>query len=330
MANVQMIKPCGNTTDPMSLYHYLGRFIQWCKVTNLAESTIQARTSSLRNFIIWCDDRGLIRPQEITRPILESYQRHLFYSRQRNGQPIGIACQVSYLSHIRALFSWLAKANHILYNPASDLDMPRVNHRLPKNILTAQEAEAIINQPDITTTLGLRDRAILEVFYSTGIRRSELARLKTTSIDYARGTILIEQGKGNKDRIIPIGMRALKWIDQYINTARTELEIGLSGGYMFLGNHGKKATLGTISCLVTKYIKQADIGKAGSCHLFRHTMATLMLENGADIRYIQAILGHATLETTQIYTQVSISKLKEIHTATHPAKDKANKESKPA
>lgn len=320
ISKYQSLKPIGNTQNPDSLYYFLLRFIKSCETSGIADSTIYARTSSLRKFIIWCDDRGLVTPQDITRPILERYQRHLFLSRQQNGKPISIACQVNYLSHIRSFFSWLAKSNYILYNPASDLDTPKINRRLPKNILSISEAEAIINQPDTNTILGLRDRAILEVFYSTGIRRSELANLKTTDIDYDRGTVLIQQGKGNKDRMIPIGERALSWIEKYMTQARIELEIGLSDNYLFLGNHGKAATLGTISLLVSKYIKQADIGKTGSCHLFRHTMATLMLENGADIRYIQAMLGHANLETTQIYTQVSISKLKSVHTATHPAK----------
>ena len=317
----QSLKPIGNTQNPDSLYYFLLRFLRWCEVTGIADSTIYARTSSLRMFILWCDDRGLITPQDITRPILERYQRHLFLSRQHNGKPISVACQANYISHIKALFRWLTKSNYILYNPASDLDMPKVNHRLPKNILSIGEAETIMNQPDIQTTLGLRDRTILEVFYSTGIRRGELMKLKTTDLDYERGTLFIEQGKGNKDRIIPIGERALMWIEKYIREVRIELEIGLSDNYLFLGKHGKAITLGTISFIVSKYTKQADIGKTGSCHLFRHTMATLMLENGADIRYIQAMLGHATLETTEIYTQVSISKLKSVHTATHPAKD---------
>ena len=140
-------------------------------------------------------------------------------------------------------------------------------------------------------------------------------------LDVERGTIIVRQGKGKKDRMIPIGERALAWIERYLVEVRPGLLIGdKSGDTLFLNNLGEPFSPNRMTQLVREYVLAADIGKRGSCHLFRHTMATLMLENGADIRYIQAMLGHVKLETTQIYTQVSIRKLKEIHTATHPAR----------
>ena len=193
---------------------------------------------------------------------------------------------------------------------------------MPKHILTASDAETILNQPDTNTITGIRDRAIMEVLYSTGMRRMELVNLKTTDIDIDRGTILIRHGKGDKDRMIPIGERAIQWIEKYLNECRPELAIGMSENILFLNTYGEEIGLTWLSRIVRNYIDKANINKTGSCHLFRHTMATLMLENGADIRYIQAMLGHAKLDTTQIYTQVSIQKLKDIHTATHPAKNK--------
>ena len=132
---------------------------------------------------------------------------------------------------------------------------------------------------------------------------------------------MVRQGKGKKDRMIPIGERALAWIERYLVEVRPSLLVGdKSGDTLFLNNHGRPFSLDCMTQLVRKYVTAADIGKHGSCHLFRHTMATLLLENGADIRYIQEMLGHAELETTQIYTLVSIRKLKEIHTASHPAR----------
>ena len=144
--------------------------------------------------------------------------------------------------------------------------------------------------------------------------------LSLFDLDRERGTVMIRQGKGKKDRMIPIGERALAWIDRYLESARPDLVIGRNNATLFLTNAGESFTPDRLTQLVRGYVNAADTGKSGSCHLFRHTMATLMLENGADIRYIQAMLGHAELSTTQIYTQVSIRKLKEIHTATHPAK----------
>jgi integrase/recombinase XerD len=180
-----------------------------------------------------------------------------------------------------------------------------------------------MRQPSLEEPRGIRDRAILEVLYSTGMRRRELIGLQLFDFDRECGTVMIRQGKGKKDRMIPIGERALGWIDRYQNEVRPELVVGRDPATLatlFLTHTGEPFTPNRLTQLVRGYVQAADLGKSGSCHLFRHTMATLMLENGADIRYIQAMLGHAELSTTQIYTQVSIRKLKEIHTATHPGK----------
>ncbi|MGH8241662.1 MAG: tyrosine-type recombinase/integrase, partial [Steroidobacteraceae bacterium] len=163
---------------------------------------------------------------------------------------------------------------------------------------------------------------ILETLYSTGMRRRELMGLSLFDLDRERGTVMIRQGKGKKDRMIPIGERAVRWIDRYQNEVRPGFVVR-DHATLFLTHTGEPFTPNRLTQLVREYIRAADLGKSGSCHLFRHTMATLMLENGADIRYIQAMLGHAELSTTQIYTQVSIRKLKEIHSATHPGKVRA-------
>ncbi len=169
--------------------------------------------------------------------------------------------------------------------------------------------------------MGLRDRAILETFYSTGVRRVELSNLTVFDIDRERGTVLVNQGKGKKDRIIPIGDRALLWIEKYKQESRPKLLVsGRPTNILFLTHFGESFTLDRLSQMVQEYIALADIGKQGSCHMFRHTMATLMLENGCDLRFIQMMLGHANLSTTEIYTQVSVKKLVEMHRATHPAK----------
>jgi integrase/recombinase XerD len=202
------------------------------------------------------------------------------------------------------------------------LDLPRGKIRLPKCVLTASEAEQVINQPNVNEKLGIRDRAILETFYSTGIRRRELVNLRPVDLDLERGTVVIWQGKGHKDRVIPIGDRATAWIERYEVEVRPGLLIGDSAAdVLFLTHLGKPFDPNQMTSLVGDYVKAAEIGKQGACHLLRHSMATLMHENGAGIRYIQEMLGHASLETTQIYTRVSIRKLKEVHTNTHPARN---------
>jgi len=306
--------------DPQGLAAYVLRYLEWLQVHNYAAPTVQNRQSYLGVFVAWCTDRGLATPKEITKPILERYQRSLYTHRKANGEPLTFRAQHARLIPVRAFFKWCAKQNYLLYNPASELELPRLEHRLPKHVLTKSEVEQVLSQPDTTESMGLRDRAILEVFYSTGMRRSELMGLGLFDLDRERGTVMIRQGKGKKDRMIPIGERAIAWIDRYQTQVRPELVIARGNATLFLTQAGEAFTPDRLTQLVRGYVNAADIGKTGSCHLLRHTMATLMLENGADIRYIQAMLGHAELSTTQIYTQVSIRKLKEIHSATHPAK----------
>ena len=321
----------GPKNDPGSLYYLMRAFLGWLQERHYSANTIENREKYMRYFILWCDERGLTRPQEITRPILERYQRYLYLYRKKDGQPLSTRSQSTRIVPLRAWFKWLTKSNRILYNPAADLDLPRMERRLPRHILTEQEADRVMNVPDVSTLLGLRDRAILETLYSTGMRRSELVYLQQFDLDYERGTVMIRQGKGKKDRMIPIGDRALAWIAQYRDTVRPQFALPSpladphslpehDGGILFLTTQGKPLHPNQLSKAVRDMITAAQITKTGSCHLFRHTMATLMLENGADIRFIQAMLGHAELNTTQIYTQVAIVKLKEIHTLTHPAR----------
>ena len=186
--------------------------------------------------------------------------------------------------------------------------------------MTATETERVLDMPDVETQLGLRDRAILETLYSTGMRRMELLGLRIHDLDEERGTLFIQQGKGKKDRIAPIGERALQWIERYVVEVRPHWLFEAGQQTLFLTREGMPISPSRLTQIVGSYVAASDISKEGSCHLFRHTAATLMLENGADIRYIQALLGHARLETTEVYTQVSIRRLKEVHSMTHPAR----------
>src|SRR5262249_15785120 len=156
----------------------LGKFLEWLAVHNFADQTIICRREYLRGFIAWAEQRGLNQPREVTKPILERYQRFLFHYRKANGQPLTFRSQLNRLLPIRAWFKWLARYNHILYNPASELELPKLEQRLPKYVLTASEAEQVLALPKIDEPLGLRDRAILETLYSTGMRRMELLNLK--------------------------------------------------------------------------------------------------------------------------------------------------------
>ncbi|PCH62787.1 MAG: hypothetical protein COC09_02915 [Gammaproteobacteria bacterium] len=169
------------------------------------------------------------------------------------------------------------------------------------------------------TVSGVRDRTMIETLYNTGMRRMELVNLTLYDIDYRRGAVWIRQGKNQKDRFIPIGNSALSWITKYQDDARAELVLEPDNGTLFLTDYGERFKRDALSNLVKRYLIKAGITTLGSCHLFRHACATHMLENGADIRFIQQLLGHEDLSTTEIYTHVSIDILKAIHQATPPS-----------
>ncbi|MDB5341900.1 MAG: recombinase XerD [Schlesneria sp.] len=328
----------GNPDDPQGCLVLMKKYLEWMLIRNYSVHTVDTRRLYLGFFIRWAEDRGIVQPCEVTKQVIQRYQRFIYHYRKRNGDPLSVRSQHGRLIPIRAWFKWLARENYILFNPASEIELPKLEYRLPKHVLTSGEAEQVIAQANLKTSLGVRDRAILETLYSTGIRRRELTNLHVYDLDPDRGTIVVRQGKGRKDRMIPIGERALAWISKYQDEVRPTLVVGHnSEDVLFLSHLGQQIDPDALTLLVRRYVEHSEIGKKGSCHLFRHTMATLMHDNGADIRFIQAMLGHSKLTTTEIYTQVSIKKLKEIHTATHPARlkpqtppKKRNSKPKPA
>ncbi|AWH87798.1 site-specific tyrosine recombinase XerC [Limnobaculum parvum] len=312
--------PVGPIDHPKSLYTLLLKFIIWRRERNWSETTLKVQTHHLYHFILWANEHGLHYAGDITRPVLERYQRHLYQYRKANGEPLSSRTQRTALDPLKGWFSWMARGNLILANPAADLELPRAEKHLPRHIMSVEEIERVLAQADVSTPLGLRDRALMEVLWSTGIRRGEVAMLDMYSVNADRRTLIVRQGKGKKDRIIPIGERALKWVEQYKYKVRSELVINPEVNELFVAADGM-AGLGVngITNAIGHYIRAAEISQWGSCHLFRHAMATQMLENGADLRWIQAMLGHADVSSTQIYTQVSIKALQSVHTSTHPA-----------
>ena len=302
----------------LSLFEqYLQAYADWRGATGISEQTINRQGYLLRQFIRWCEDRGLHDPQAITLNIIERYQRHLYHYRRENGQALSLGAQRNRLTPLKGFFAWLVRERYIAFNPASELQLPRPHKRLPKAILTESEIGAVLDAA-LDGVYGLRDRAIIETLYATGIRRNELAHLKCDDIDLQQGTLMVREGKGKKDRLLPIGQRACGWIGRYVEALRPELVTGTDPGWLFLTEYGEVMIDKRLSERVKRLLQKAGIDKPGACHLFRHAMATRMLENGADIRFIQAMLGHADISTTQVYTQVAISQLKAVYGRTHP------------
>ena len=302
------------------LYALLLKHLEDLQVRGYSEYTVKNRRVHIGFFLDWANERGFTEPMEVTRTVLEAYQRHVFHYRKKNGEPLSFTGQHDRLVPLRVWFKWMARHHHILHNPASELELPRLGMRLPKAVLTAAEADRIIEQTDVHDPLGLRDRAILETLYSTGMRRLETGEPEAVGPrpGARHGNHPPRQGQEGPHyphrrprrgvgaqvpgRIAPAtGERARR-------PGRLPVEC-------------RRAVLARLPHRDGARLRgAAKIGKRGACHLFRHTMATLMLEGGADIRFIQAMLGHADLKTTQIYTHVAIRQLQEIHRATHPAK----------
>ena len=308
----------GAPSDLRGLTAAMRRYLEHLGVRGYRPQGIATAERYIRDFIGWADERGVTHPQQVTRQVLERYQRWLYHYRKRDGSPLSVAGQRCKLVPLRGFFRWLTKAAEIPANPAADMELPRKLKRLPRVVLTAEEAERVMACVDLGSPIGLRDRAMLELLYATGVRRHELAGLELGDIEAERGVMLIREGKGGKDRLLPLGERALYWVSEYLERGRPLLSWNAEDKTLFLSAEGKRISPLWLSTLIAKRVDAAELGKRGGCHLWRHTMATLMLEGGADLRFIQAMLGHAELSTTQIYTQVAIRQLQAVHAMTHP------------
>lgn len=220
------------------------------------------------------------------------------------------------ISTLRKFYQYLAREGRIQKDPMLQIDSPKQGRHLPA-VLSSEEIERLLKTPDTSTPLGLRDRAILEVLYATGLRVSELVHLKLTDLHLSLGLIQT-LGKGDKERIIPIGDVAVDWINQYLERSRNRLTKGKDSPYLFVNFHGNGLTRQGIWKNLKVIVQAARIDKDVTPHTLRHSFATVLLENGADLRIVQELLGHSDISTTQIYTHISKKHLTEVYQRSHP------------
>ncbi|MFC6171517.1 site-specific tyrosine recombinase XerD [Loigolactobacillus jiayinensis] len=221
------------------------------------------------------------------------------------------------VSSLRKFYRYLLETEQITIDPMQQVDSPKKQQHLPQ-VLSQNEIKRLLAVPDTTTALGIRDRAILEVLYATGLRVSELTHLKLAELHLSLGLIQTI-GKGDKERLIPIGDVAIDWINRYLETSRpTFLKSGQSEPILFLNHYGRPFTRQGIWKNLKQMVKAAGIDKDITPHTLRHSFATHLLENGADLRVVQELLGHADISTTQIYTHVSQKHLREAYNRYHP------------
>ena len=296
----------------------LKRYFTDLLMHNWAATTVHRRRYSLGLFLKWAADRGVQSVTECTPELIEAYRRHLYEHRaKRTDKPIRFATQASYLNAVKHWCGWLVEQGWLESDPSLKIKLPKEEHRLPAAYLTLEEVEMVIHSIDLTTDTGIRDRSIFETFYSTAMRRMELVNLQLDDLDCDRGLIMIRQGKGRKDRVVPIGKRAIGWLEKYLYESRPRL-LKEPSETVYLSSLGNTFNPVTLAQIVRGYFNANGITRRGACHMLRHTAATLMMEGGADLRSLQTLLGHASLNTTQIYTHVTIDRLREVHAKTHP------------
>ncbi len=311
-----------NKSEPMPptrLNVLIDRWIVFLEEKNYSARTFAGYRWSVRQFSLWAAERGIEDPKDVTKAMLESYQRWLFrYRQQKNQQPLSIKSQRDRVQHLQQFFSWLCKRDELSANPSSDLELPRAIKRQLPRALSQQEMKEVLNLPDVGGVLGIRDRAILELFYATGLRRSELVHLDLSDYQASKRALLVRQGKGKKDRFLPVGMQAAQWLAKYLDESRPRLVLEHGEQAFFISGYGTRLSDSYLGAYVRKILTACGVKLPGSCHLLRHTFATHLLEGGADVRIIQQLLGHENLETTSLYTQVSVEHLREVYENSHP------------
>ena len=272
----------------------------------------------LRDFRDWACHQEVHSLGGLNQDLLRHYQCFVFEYRKRDGCPLAAASKLATLVPLRGWLRWLAGQGIVSATLVEVIELPVADQALPRVLLSVVDVEKVAAIPATDSPRGLRDRVIMELLYATGIRRMELAQLEISDLDLTRGILRVRNGKGRKDRRLPIAARARNWLLAYLERGRPLLPGATGSEVLFPSRNGSSLSLTWLSTLVSTYVRRAGLQKPGSCHLFRHSMATLMLDGGADIRYIQVMLGHAQLSTTQIYTQVSMARLEQVYLTTHP------------
>jgi len=282
-----------------------------------AERTAPQYVAEIHVFLDWLEARGLDL-HEVRTEDLMAYQADLYAARKKDGKPYAASSHHGRLIALKSLFRFLQRRGYVLTNPAASVPLPRREKRIPRTILSQEEARRILDAVSGRSPRELRDRAILETFYATGIRAGELANLKVEDVDTEERVLRVVLGKGGKDRNVPLTTAAAEAIDAYLARGRRSL-VGPAGSrFLFLGLQGTKLDRARLNRIVHEWARTVGVKKNVTCHTFRHSVATHLLKGHADIRHIQALLGHASLSTTERYTRVEISDLRAVLRRAHP------------
>ncbi len=302
----------------MTITELIPVYLNHLKALGRSYYTIRGAKYGLKDMAGFLAQEQAVNLDALNRDILYEYQQDLAFRHTAADKPLSLRTQAQMLGTVKGFTRFLKKQDYLVYDPGEALQLPKKPRRLPRVILSADDIQKLMAAPDTRTNNGNRDRLVLEILYDTAIRRSELAGLHLSDLDLTSGYALVH-GKGDKDRVVPMSRRVCGLAENYILMVRPAWIKGHDNGHLILNRWGKKMNPNGIWAIVKRCARMAGIKQNVSTHTFRHTCATHMLRNGAPIRHLQEMLGHESLESTQLYTRVTINDLKEVHSKYHPS-----------
>lgn len=297
---------------------WCSRFAEHGRARSLSERTIEGLVCDTRHFLSFLTDRGVTEPHQLTRQDVEAYQVTLLHRRKPNGDPLSLRSRHSKMSAVLRFLRFLHQTQVILVNPGRGIKQPRLPRKLLPKLPSVEEVESLLEAPDTDTPLGLRDRAILEVLYSSALRNGELRRLKLEDVDLERLELRLLDSKGRKSRAVPLGELAADWVEKYLHSARSYFLRHRDPRLVFVSLRGNALSVSALTTMVSRYARMAELPQKVTPHTLRHCCATHMLARQAGLRHLQELLGHSSPDTTQVYAQVDLSSLRAVHQQCHP------------
>ena len=299
-------------------------FLDERRVEGLSPHTLALNERALRPFLVWLEHAkpDLASLPAIDRRVLEDYALHLATRDDDDGRPLKAASRMAYLVSLRAFFAWLEKEGRVFRSPARDLTLPKVGRPVPRGVLTHDEVRRVLRVPDTADRYGLRNRAMVELLYGSGIRRNELVSLRVDDLDLAEELVTVRAGKGGRGRVVPMGAAATHYLRRYLEEARPHLVRPTTDAELFLSRLGRRLSPDQLERVLKEIGRAAGLTRSLTPHGLRHTCGTHLLQGGADVRHIQELLGHKSLTSTQIYTHLAAADLKRVHERCHPRENK--------
>jgi len=296
-----------------------------CRRRGYSAKTLYSYSQALKHFSQWLAQQhhDVQSAAELNREMIADYQMFLYSRDSRFGKRLALETQYHWMGIVLWFLRWLVQQEKILINPGVSIQLPRRPRRIPRNYLSLREMQKLLRAPNFSTHFGLRNRTILELLYSTGIRSAELRSAKIEDLNLEDGWLTVRGGKGGKDRVVPLGKAAVHFLLSYLQNTRSKLASGKKHNFIFVSQYGGPLGYESLNRIVQQSARAAGIKRKITPHALRHTCATLMLRGKADIRHIQELLGHSSLSSTQIYTRVEIGDLKKVHQKCHPREREA-------